>query len=154
MPASLNRRFRRLAPSNLVIGRYPSSRLLPSVVGNNDVSGLSRSFETLRYSSRISSSLWWTGISFSVKRRIILRDFCFIILRTQPVSSNEESRKPLGRESSSACLPSLTRKIIRQMMRKRNCKISHNPTQNAEATNVWACRHRIAPRSLTTRARV
>jgi hypothetical protein len=29
-----------------------------------------------------------------VKRRIILRDFCFIILRTQPVSSNEESRKP------------------------------------------------------------
>jgi tetratricopeptide (TPR) repeat protein len=33
----------------------------------------------------------------TVKRRIILRDFCFIILRTQPVSSNEESRKQLGR---------------------------------------------------------
>ena len=33
----------------------------------------------------------------SVKRRIILRDFCCIILRTQPVSSNEESRKQLGR---------------------------------------------------------
>ena len=26
------------------------------------------------------------------------------------------------------------------------------PSQNAEATNVWACRHRIAPRSPTTRA--
>ena len=55
MPASLNRRFRRLAPSNLVIGLDPSSRLLPSVVGNSGVSGFSRSFETLRYSSRISS---------------------------------------------------------------------------------------------------
>src|ERR1700738_4061952 len=65
MPASLNRRFRRLAPSNLVIGRDPSSRLLPSVVGNSGVSGFSRSFEALRYSSRISSNLWWTGISFS-----------------------------------------------------------------------------------------
>jgi hypothetical protein len=37
------------------------------------------------------------GVRFIVKRRIILRAFCFIILRTQPVSSNEESRKPLGR---------------------------------------------------------
>jgi hypothetical protein len=37
-------------------------------------------------------------IAFRVKRRIILRDFCLIILRTQqPVSSNEESRKQLGR---------------------------------------------------------
>ena len=37
--ASLNRRFRRLAPSNLVIGRDPGSRLLPSVVGNSGASG-------------------------------------------------------------------------------------------------------------------
>jgi hypothetical protein len=66
MPASLKRRFRRLAPSNLVTGRDPSSRLLPSVVGNSGASGFSRSFETLRYSSRISSNLWWTGISFSL----------------------------------------------------------------------------------------
>ena len=28
------------------------------------------------------------------------------------------------------------------------------PTQNAETPNVWAGRHRIAPRSPTTRARV
>ena len=27
---------------------------------------------------------------------------------------------------------------------------THNPTQNAEATNVWACQYRIAPRSPTT----
>jgi hypothetical protein len=54
-----------ISSSNLVIGRDPSSRLLPSVVGNSDASGFSRSFETLRYSSRISSNLWWTGISFS-----------------------------------------------------------------------------------------
>jgi transposase len=31
---------------------------------------------------------------------------------------------------------------------------THNPTQNAEATNVWACQYRIAPRSPTTRARI
>jgi hypothetical protein len=29
---------------------------------------------------------------------------------------------------------------------------THKPTQNAEATNVWACRYRTAPRSPTTRA--
>ena len=32
-----------------------------------------------------------------VKRRIILRDLCCIVLRTQHVSSNEESRQQLGR---------------------------------------------------------
>jgi hypothetical protein len=45
-------------------------------------------------------------VADGVKRRIILRDFCCIILRTQPGSGNEESRKNSEDKARQAWSPS------------------------------------------------
>src|SRR5689334_14307158 len=55
IPASLSRRFKRLAPSMRVIARRESSRVFPMAVGNSGASGSSLSLDLPRYSSSISS---------------------------------------------------------------------------------------------------
>src|SRR5271165_6425405 len=69
-----------------------------------------------RFRADIGHERWnleGSGFDEAVKRRIILRDLCCIILRTQTVSGTKKVVSTSEDKARQACLPSLTRKIIR-----------------------------------------